>query len=153
MRDWRKALRKASFRGVGFWVEAETPEVGRRVAVHEVSGGERIVTEDMGRRAREVFVSVYLAGDYADYAGLAPETACAAPGASVLALPIDPPRLMHCLTRRRSRQKDRMGYMAYDLEFVEAGTGAGPATGGVNALREIFDDGVAEVAQRLAAGA
>ena len=43
-----------------------------------------------------------------------------------------------------------MGYVAYDLEFVEAGTGDGPASGGLNALREIFDGGVAEVAKQLA---
>lgn len=149
MRDWKRALRRASFRGVPFWVEIDENDVGRRVAVHEISGGEAVLTEDMGRRARSVFVAAYVVGDRSDSAGRTLETACDAPGASRLALPMDPARSMHCLSCRRNRHKDRMGYIAYDLEFVEAGSGVAPAAGGLNAMRNVFDAGLATAAAAL----
>lgn len=143
-------LRRASFRGAPFWVEADGPEVGRRVAVHEISGGESPVTEDMGRRASTVQVAAYVAGDAADLVGLALEASCAAPGASFLILPMDPPRMMHCLSCRRSRRRDAMGYVGYDLEFVEAGQGAAVEPSGLPSLRGIFAAGVGIVAAALA---
>lgn len=149
MRDWMRTLRRASFRGVPFWVEIDENDGGRRVVVHEISGGETILTEDMGRRAKGIFVAAYVVGDLSDGAGRALEAACDAPGPSRLALPMDPARTMHCLSCRRSRHKERMGYIAYDLEFVEAGNGATPTAGGLNALRNVFDAGFATAAAAL----
>lgn len=151
MRDWTKTLRRASFRGVPFWVDEDGPDLGRRVAVHEISGGENPVTEDMGRRATTVYAAAYVTGDAADAVGLALEAACAAPGASLLILPMDPPRMMHCLSCRRSRRRDAMGYVGYDLEFVEAGQGASTGPLGLPALRSIFSAGAGAVAAALAA--
>lgn len=151
MRDWMNTLRRASFRGVPFWVESDGPEVGRRVAVHEISGGEVSVTEDMGSlRSAPTFVSAYVVGDLADAAGLALEAACAAPGASLLILPMDPGRMMHCLSCRRSRYRDRMGFVAYDIDFVAAGSGGGFAATGIGSLRDVFSSGVAAAAADLA---
>ena len=48
MRAWDRAFRRASFRGVAFWVRRDGPLTGRRVAVHEISGGEDTPTEDLG---------------------------------------------------------------------------------------------------------
>lgn len=153
MRDWTAALRPASFRGVRFWVEADAPETGRRVAVHEIAGGERPVTEDMGRRALTIDVSAYVASDTADAEGWALERACAARGAGPLVLPMDPLRLAHCETCARERQRDRAGYVAYSLSFVEAGTGAGAgagsAGGGLSVLRTVFAAGLAAAAAAM----
>lgn len=146
MRDWTRTLRRASFRGVRFWVEDGGPDVGRRVAVHEVSGGEAPLTEDMGRRASSVGLSVYLVSDRADAEGLALEAACAAPGASLLMLPTDAGRIVHCVGCHRSWNKDRLGYVAYDLAFVEAGFGGGGLAGGIGALRITFGTGLAAAA-------
>jgi prophage DNA circulation protein len=148
-RDWLTTLRRASFRGVSFHVEAEDNVVGRRVAVHDISGGEAPVTEDMGALAREFSVAAYVAGDAADRVGLTLEAACGAPGPSLLMLPMDAARLMHCVGCRRHREKDRAGYVAYDLAFVEAGA-AGVASGGFLAtLRTIFAAGAATAAAAL----
>lgn len=149
-RNWLATLRGASFRGVAFKVEGEHGLVGRRVAVHEISGGEAPVTEDMGQLARGFGVSAYIAGDQADTAGLALEAACAIPGPSLLVLPIDAPQLMHCLACRRNRAKDRMGYVAYDLDFVQAGSGGAGLLGGLAGLRTVFEAGAATASAALA---
>ncbi len=144
MRNWLK-LRRASFRGVPFHVEDDGPMRGRRVVVHEISGGERPLTEDMGRMATAFSVSAYVATDAADAIGLALERACDAPGAALLTLPIDPARMVHCVGCERERRKDQAGYIAYRLSFMEAGAGSSGSIGGISALREVFENGIAAV--------
>lgn len=124
MRAWERAFRRASFRGVRFWVESEEPGHGRRVAVHEMPSGEAPITQDLGRRATTFRVSAYLADDQADSNGLALEAACDAYGPALLTLPMDAARMAHCLECTRNRSKDRNGYIAYSLSFVEAGASA-----------------------------
>lgn len=148
MRDWTK-LRPAYFRGIFFRVDDDGPDVGRRVAVHEISGGEMPVTEDMGRRAEPMLVSAYVAGDDADAAALRLEAACRMPGPGLLVLPIDPPRMMHCLSCRRDRRKDRNGLIKLRLEFVEAGHGGAGLSSPIGALRTVFDAGAAAAARAL----
>lgn len=151
MRDWAKTLRRASFRGVPFWVDGEEPEVGRRVVAHEISGGEAVLTEDMGARAKSIFVDAYVIGDLADFAGLALERACAAPGASLLILPMDSGEAAHCIACARNRRKDRNGVIAYRLEFIRAGGATSFAASGLGQLRTAFDAGVAAVSALIAA--
>ncbi|KGF71154.1 hypothetical protein LL06_00720 [Hoeflea sp. BAL378] len=145
-------MRRASFRGVPFWVESESPEVGRRVVVHEISGGETILTEDMGARSKSIFVDAYVAGDAADFAGLALERACGVPGASLLILPMDAGEAVHCIACARTRSKDQNGFVAYRLEFIRSGGRASFAASGLGQLRTAFSAGVATVAALIAAG-
>jgi len=151
MRDWANTLRRASFRGVPFWVDGEEPEIGRRVAVHEISGGEAVLTEDMGARSKTIFVEAYVAGDLADFAGRTLEAACGAPGASLLILPMDPGEAAHCMACARNRRKDKNGFIAYRLEFVRAGVGVSFTASGLGQLRQAFTAGVAAVAAAMAA--
>lgn len=137
-RDWSK-LRRASFRGVTFHVEGEQPEVGRRVVVHEVSGGEVNPTEDMGAAVTYIAVDAYVTGDQADTAGLALEAACAAPGAALLQLPIDLPVMAHCRLCRRDRHRDANGMVAYSLEFTPYGAMTGGVASGAGALKTVLD--------------
>ncbi len=122
-RDWSKAFRRASFRGVRFWVESDGPSKGRRAVVHEISGGELPVTEDMGRCGRSFYVLAYLAGENAPAEAMLMEMACEQAGPSLLILPMDAGQLAHCIDCTRNRERDRNGYIAYDLEFVEASFG------------------------------
>lgn len=144
MRNWLR-LRRASFRGVPFHVEDDGPMRGRRVAVHEISGGERHLTEDMGRLAPTFSVSAYVSTDAADAIGRALERACEVPGPALLVLPIDAARMVHCVNCERERRKDQAAYIAYRLSFVEAGGGVSGSIGGISAIRDIFDAGVAAV--------
>lgn len=145
-RNWLAAFRDASFRGVPFKVASDSPTGGRRVAVNEISGGDNAATEDMGRAQPQFSVDAYVAGDDADRAGHALQGACDAYGPSLLVLPMDAGKMVHCLSCRRNRDRDRAGYIGYDLDFVLAGS-AGAVTGGLGALRMIFDAGLAAAAE------
>ncbi len=142
MRNWERAFRRASFRGARFWVEDETPEKGRRVAVHNVSGGESPVTEDVGRIATQFRVTAYVVSDLADVEGFALEAACDAFGPSILTLPMDPAQMVRCLGCNRNRSKDRNGYIGYELTFVIAGGSGLAAAVGLPALRGVFSVGL-----------
>lgn len=150
MRRWERAFRRASFRGVRFWVDRDSPEVGRRVAVHEVSGGNTPVTEDMGRSSAKFRVAAYVVSDLADVEGMALELACQAQGPSILILPMDPPVMVRCLNCRRDRLKDRNGHIGYDLMFVEAGGGGLSLASGLPAMRGVFSDGMGGAVAALA---
>ncbi len=153
MRDWARTLRKASFRGVRFWVEQNEAEGGRRVAVHNIAGGEIPVTEDLGRLATGLRVQAYVASDAADAEMWALQGVCSAPGPAMLTLPMMPAALVRCLGCTPRRERDRAGYVAFDLVFVEAGraSAAGIATG-LSALRLGFGTGLAGAALALSAG-
>ena len=150
MRNWTAAFRRASFRGVPFWVDEDGPEGGRRVAVHEISGGNVPVVEDMGRIAKRFTVSAYVASDAADFEGLALERACDADGAAVLRLPMDPSQLVFCEGCRRNRSKDKNGIVSYDLAFVTAGGMGLSDASALSALRGIMADAVTAVSAALA---
>lgn len=143
-RDWTN-LRRASFRGVSFHVMQENPAVGRRIAVHEISGGEAIITEDMGRRTGLIDVDAYITGNIADVVGRALERACALPGASLLTMPIDGARLVHCEDCRRERHKDRNGMIVYQLRFVEAGNEGFGFASALSQLKLAFDNGLSAI--------
>ncbi|QKV20239.1 DNA circularization N-terminal domain-containing protein [Oricola thermophila] len=151
MRNWQASLRAASFRGVPFHVDSDSPNVGRRVVAHEISGGETVLTEDMGRATPTIWVSAYVVGDVSDAAGHALEAACSAAGAALLVLPMDPARMAHCTSCSRNRRRDRMGYVAYDLEFIVAADAVGFAASGLGLLRERFAVDLSAVASAIAA--
>lgn len=125
-RDWSKAFRRASFRGVPFWVDDEEFDGGRRLSLTHIAYGEEPIVEEMGGREDAWPIVAYVAGGLADVEGLALEAACGAPGASVLVLPMMPPRKARAWRIHRNRRLDRNGYIAYDILFVEAGLSSVP---------------------------
>lgn len=149
MRNWSRSFRRASFRGVPFHVDADGPESGRRVVVHEISGGERAVTEDMGARTRRFLVEAYVASDAADMQGRALEVACGAPGPGLLTLPLDPAVFVHCEGCVRDRRRDQAGFLGYRLDFVEAGSAVAGVGSALGMLREVFGNGLASAASSL----
>ena len=131
MRNWARTLMPASYNGVFFHVDSEDISGGRRLAIHETAGGEQPVIEDMGRAVTTFSVTAYLAGDLADVQANALIAMAGQPGPGFLTLPIDMPQLVHVPEDgfRRSRSKDRNGYIAVDLSFVAAGTTGGYSLG------------------------
>ena len=126
MRDWTRTLRKASFRGVSFYVDEESlPKTGRRIARHEYVKAEEHDTEDMGRLPREFRVRAYIASDQADSEALRLVEACSMAGAFTLVLPFFGSNQVRCEGCGPSRKKDQLGYVSFDLDFVEAGSGGG----------------------------
>lgn len=123
MRDWRFTLSPASFRGFPFQVDrASLPKAGRAVAVHRYVKSEMHATEDMGRLPREFRVTAYLASDTADVEMLALLEICSTSGPGLLVLPLFDGNMVRCTGCSPSHDKSRMGYVAFELEFVEAGS-------------------------------
>lgn len=126
-RDWLSTLWPASYRGVPFFVERDSGEYGKRVQVHEYPNREAWYPEELGQRARYYRVTGYLASDSIDAELSTLVSAFTAPGGGTLALPLEGQRQAICLKVKTERRKDRHGYVAVDLEFVEdPGFGSAP---------------------------
>ena len=122
MRDFRDLL-PGSFRGLRFHVDKEEVEGGRHVATHEYVRAESHDTEDLGKRAATAKVTAYLASDVVDAEASALFSACSAEGPGFLTLPAVTTGLFRCSKVKRSSEKDKLGLIAFELEFVAAGGG------------------------------
>ncbi len=60
---WKDQLRRASFRGVEFYVEGSEMEFGRRNVLHEYPNRNTPYSEDLGRKARKYTIRAYVIGD------------------------------------------------------------------------------------------
>lgn len=125
-RDWLSTLRPASYRGVPFQIERDAGEYGKRVQVHEYPNRETWYPEELGQKARYYRLTAYLASDTIDAELSALVTACTTPGSGTLMLPLEGPKRAICLTVKTNREKNKAGYLAVDMEFVED-PGVGPA--------------------------
>lgn len=129
MRNWQRDLRKASFRGVPFWVEADAASGGKRIARHEYAGGRRTTLEEMGLQTAAHDVTAYLLGDLSDAQAKALQTACLASGPGRLVLPIDGGFLARVENFSRSRERDRQGYIAFGFTAIPESNEAGAVLG------------------------
>jgi len=119
MRDWTKTLLPASYGGIGFWVERDTVEGGRRVVVHEFPHRDGSFNEDLGDGPRHFRVTAYVEGDDADAQALALVGALSQEGPATLVLPdIGPVAARAQKPWTRTRERDRGGWVAFDLCFV-----------------------------------
>lgn len=125
MRDWAKTLRPASYRGVPFWVDYEDLAGGKRLALHEYAGGKRPVIEELGLMSKSFGVTMYLVSDLADVQALALEAVILADGPGLLIMPMDGGMLATAQDFRRSRAKDKHGYVGFDVTFIPALTAGG----------------------------
>lgn len=160
-RNWIRALRAASFRGVPFKVEYEDAEGARRLSVSPIAYAETSVIEDMGRDPRMVTLAAYVAGDLADAAARALIGALDAKGPALLVLPMLPSMRARVRSWRFSRERDRAGYVAFDIAFVEEGLasipfgptpGAGPIADTMAAGGTIIGAALAEGLRGLTSG-
>lgn len=120
MRDPRPLL-KASFKGLEFEVEKESAEAGRYVPTHEYVRSDDFDTEDTGIKVPTASVTAYLASDQVDAEAGALFAVCGQEGAGMLLVPGIPTGLYRCTKVKRSSDKDKLGLVAFDLEFVAAG--------------------------------
>jgi len=136
MRDWRKTLQPASFRGVPFYVESEDLNGGRRLALHEYAGGEATKVEDLGKATEKQDVTAYLLGDIADLKANTLRAACSMPGPGMLVMPLDGGFMAYASGFRRAYERDRMGYIGFEVTFIPEGAipVAGLSIGAVSAV-------------------
>ena len=63
MSEWRERKQGASFRGVPFWLDADSVNVGRRTQLHEFPQRDQPFVEDLGRRTRQYTFNGFVVGD------------------------------------------------------------------------------------------
>lgn len=63
MSEWRDRKQGASFRGVPFWLDTDSVNVGRRTQLHEFPQRDQPFVEDLGRRTREYKFTGFVVGD------------------------------------------------------------------------------------------
>ena len=111
----------ASFRGVPFHVESEGARPGRRLAVHEFPYRDIPFIEDMGAAAVRFPVKAYVASETTLAEAAALEAALGTRGAAPLVLPGRGPVMARLMTCARAMERDKLGYVAFDLEFIAEG--------------------------------
>ena len=115
-------LRPASFRGVPFVVDVAAGEGGRRIVTHEFPLRDQPYTEDLGRAAQRHRIRAFVIGDDYQDKRDALLAACQDKNtAGTLVHPFLGERQCRSGLLRWSESKDRGGYAAFDIDFVEDG--------------------------------
>jgi prophage DNA circulation protein len=131
--SWRDSLVEASFAGVMFHVETGTRQSGRRTVVHEYPKRNDPYSEDMGRSAVRYQITAYLLlGDRGLRVDLMRQRddlirALEKDDADILIHPslaeYDAGGLLvMCERYSYSEQRERGGYLQFEMNFVEAGS-------------------------------
>jgi prophage DNA circulation protein len=123
-RDWLKTLWAASYKGVPFYFEEDREKGGRDNVKHVFPHRDPPYIEDMGESLRFYTGSAYVHGDNADQLAGAFKAVMAAYGPGTLVVPYFGPVTVHCEEFERQTQRDRLGYVAFDVKFVRAGAGS-----------------------------
>lgn len=142
---------RSSYKGVEFYVESADQSGGRRLAKHEYPNSEDWFVEDLGIKTPTYSTTAYLASDgfsgevYTSSAELL--AVCNEGGAGPLFLPPDIFALVQCETVKRKFEKDKQGWMAFDLEFVgePAGFGGAPFLVGAGLAARLVADAILSV--------
>ena len=120
-RDWLKTLWASSFKGVPFYFESDDEEGGRDKVVHEFPRRNHPFIEDMGEAARYFSGAAYVHGDSVDSLESALKAALVSEGPGVLVVPLSGPIVVHSMTFKRHHEKDKLGYVAFEIKFVREG--------------------------------
>jgi hypothetical protein len=152
MRDWLSTLWPASFRGVPFFIESDEEHGGRRIAVHQFPGRDQPFLEDLGEDVRGFQVTAYLVGDSSDSDASGFVAGLVRPGAGTLVLPTHGSINARVHKYSRDRSRDRMGYIAFRLEFVRDGAQT-PLISALYLAQLVYDAGTGLAAIMAAAAA
>lgn len=120
-RDWLSTLWPASFKGVPFFFEQDKETGGRGLVIHEFPNRDDPFIEDLGEAPRFFSGSAYVHGDNVDALANALKTALASRGAGTLVTPYFGPVTVHCQEFERSNEREKLGYIAFEIKLVRAG--------------------------------
>lgn len=129
--SWRDRIDpelRGSFRGVEFHVERADTTGGRRWLIHEYPRRDRPYSEDMGRKAKEWRLALFVAGDDYDIQRDRLIAALDAPGAATLVHPYLGTFSAVAIDPRWSESTRAMGLCDFQVTFAESGLEAYPAT-------------------------
>ncbi len=124
---WKDQLRKASFRGISFFVDASSSDFGRRNILHEYPLRDTPYSEDLGRKARQFTIEAYVLGD--DYLGKrdALITACERSGQGELIHPSYGQKFVTVAACRVEERTSEGRLARFSMTFAEAGERVFPA--------------------------
>lgn len=128
MRDWLSTLWRASWKGFPFYFERDEESGGRGLVVHQFPMRDDPYIEDLGEDVRVYSGTAYVHGDTADAQAIRFSELLASRGAGSLVIPIRGPVDAHCEHFTRVHERDRMGFIAFQVKFVRAGARAGLAS-------------------------
>jgi prophage DNA circulation protein len=123
---WRARYRQASFRSANFFTEVAGRASGRRVAIHEYPKKNTPFAEDMGQRAVHFTVTGFVIANANNNFNYIPDmqaliNACEQGGPGSLILPTIPGMQVECTNYSVQEMRERGGYAAFEMQFVEAG--------------------------------
>lgn len=127
MTTWRDALQPAKFRNAGFLYADADGTLGRRVHLHEYPGRDLPFAEDLGRKARQWTMNIFVigAGYMAERDALVAALEQTGPG--TLQHPYLGPLQVAAVDVQGPRESTRHGGMAsFRVTFVEAGDNSLP---------------------------
>ena len=154
---WRQRLRPASFRGATFHVEVDGKASGRRVALHEYPKRDTPYAEDMGRRARRHTIEGYVImsprqQDYTQERD-ALVRALETEGPGTLVHPSIGTEQVVCDQFSCTETRERGGYCAFQMLFIEAGEPGDVQSGSVDTgMNVVQAAGIMEAAAGTAMG-
>jgi prophage DNA circulation protein len=120
---WRMRLMPASYAGVVFHVEHQGRSGGRRVVLHEYPKRDTPYAEDMGRAATRYQMTGYLIGPSYHIGKKALMTALdGSSGAPLIDPYLAEPKICICERYSVTESRERGGYCAFEMGFVEVGT-------------------------------
>lgn len=137
--NWRTRIDpelRGSYRGVEFFVERADATHGRRWLVHEYPRRDVPYAEDMGRRAKEWRLSLFVAGDDYDLQRDKLVKALDAPGAATLVHPYLGTMSAVATDVRTSESTREGGVCVFEVTFSESGEQLLPGTT-VDTQREV----------------
>jgi prophage DNA circulation protein len=120
-RDWLSTLWAASYKGVPFWFETDDEEGGRDQVVHKFPHRDVPFVEDMGEAPRFFSGTAYVSGDDLEAQEASLKRVLTLRGAGTLVLPTSGPVTVQCQTFRRHHERDKLGYLAFEVKFVRDG--------------------------------
>ena len=130
--SWRDQLRKASFRGVEFFVDTAESALGRRTVTHEYPLRDKPYVEDLGRLARKLTLEAYVLATPANAMNYMPGrdaliAALEEAGPATLSHPYLGELRVSCVESRMRETTAEGGMARFTLTLVESGEATFPA--------------------------
>jgi prophage DNA circulation protein len=146
---WRMRLVPASYGGARFHVEQQGRSGGRRVVLHEYPKRSTPYAEDMGRTAFRYQMTGYIIGpSYHEGKRALMTVLDSKEGATLMDPYIGEPKKCICERYSVSETRERGGYCAFEMTFVELGS-PGNFPEQINSVRQL-QNGAQNAAKAIA---
>lgn len=123
---WREQYQSGKFRDAEFVTTDSSVSGGRRLAIHEYPNRDKPYPEDLGKKANQFNLSLFVIGD--DYMGKRNrlQAALEAKGAGTLVHPYRGTMSVAVVTFRATETTRKGGMASFEVTFVEAGENTFP---------------------------